>query len=515
MRTLGVSCSELDTRSHALQDVSACSSQQLPVASISEIWDRQVPSISDITNRCLFTFSHPLHKLSLLRQVFLRDRIANTSCMLPLRNFCHQIRAPTRVIHLYLKQCRPELVSRMVSGKRKAIDPLNGAQPKKPKPDFSDRSRYKDSSEEIKYGIVLRDFYPPELINERAKQYATGEIERPIETLEKAIAETQGQRDAIKVTDAVVHWFKCDTRTRDNIGLHLASEKAKSKGVPLVCVYFVSPQDFQAHLTSAVRVDFILRNLQVLKEDLAELDIPLYVETIEKRKKVPERLISLCKEWGASHIFCNMEYEVDELRREAGLTSDCLDQDISFNSVHDTCVVRPGELKSGAGGQISIYSPWHRKWCAHLNQRPKQLDEFPRPSKNPSSTRNRFGSLFASSIPEAPASKQLSAEDKTKFANMWPAGEHEAHARLQKFISQRVTKYHETRNQPGGNGSSVLSPHLSAGTIAARTCVREVGNAAPRKTITDDRKQGHSMWIGEIAWRDFYKHVLCNWPYVW
>lgn len=403
----------------------------------------------------------------------------------------------------------------MVSAKRKAIDIPNGAQPKKAKPDFSDRSRYKDSSDQIKYRIVLRNFYPPELVNERAKQYATGEIERPIEALEKAIVETQERRDSIEVKDAVVHWFKCDTRTGDNKGLHLACEKAKSKGVSLVCVYFVSPQDFEAHLTSAVRVDFILRNLQVLKEDLGQLDIPLYVETVEKRKQLPGRLISLCKDWGTSHIFCNMEYEVDELRREASLTRACLDNGISFNAVHDTCVVKPGELKSSAGGQISVYSPWHRKWCAHLNQHPKELDEYPRPSKNPSSARQKFGGLFASSMPDAPLSKQLSAAEKTKFANMWPAGEHEAHARLQKFISQRVTKYHETRNQPGGNGSSVLSPHLSAGTVAARTCVREVGEAAPRKTITDDRKQGHSMWIGEIAWRDFYKHVLCNWPYVW
>ncbi len=403
----------------------------------------------------------------------------------------------------------------MVSIKRKATDHAAGARSKRVRPDFSDRSRYKDSSEEIKYGIVLRDFYPPEIVNERAKQYATGEIERPIETLEKAIAETQGQRDSVKLEDAVVHWFKCDTRTRDNKALHLASAKAESKGVPLICVYFVSPQDFEAHLTSAVRVDFILRNLRVLKEDLGKLDIPLYVEVVEKRKKLPGRLIELCKEWGASHIFCNMEYEVDELRREASLTRGCLDSGISFNAVHDTCVVKPGELKSGAGGQISIYSPWHRKWCAYLNQNPGALAGFPPPSKNPLITRQKFEDLFASNIPEAPSSKQLPEEEKTKFASMWPAGEEEAHARLQKFISQRVTKYHETRNQPGGNGSSVLSPHLSAGTIAARTCVREVGNATPRKSISDDRKQGHSMWIGEIAWRDFYKHVLCNWPYVW
>ena len=264
----------------------------------------------------------------------------------------------TRATSLRNGQQLPTLANKMVSAKRKATDNTAQAQNKRPKADFSDRSRYKDSSEEIKYGIILRDFYPPELTNERAKQYASGEVERPIETLEKAIEETQDQRESIEVKSAVIFWYKCDTRMRDNKGLHLAAEKAKSKGVPLICMYFVSPQDFEAHLTSAVRVDFILRNLAVLKQDLAELDIPLYIETVEKRKKLPARLIDLCKEWRASHVFCNVEYEVDELRREAALTRTCLDEGISFNAVHDTCVVNPGVLKSGAGGQISIYSPW-------------------------------------------------------------------------------------------------------------------------------------------------------------
>jgi deoxyribodipyrimidine photo-lyase len=404
----------------------------------------------------------------------------------------------------------------MIATKRKAPASTTANGPsKKARPDFSDRSRYKDSTDEIKYGIVLRDFYPPELTNKRADQYKAGDIERPIETLEKAIAETQQQRDAVGVRECVVHWFKVDTRTRDNRALSLASERAKSKGVPLVCVYLVSPQDFEAHLTAPVRVDFILRNLEVLKQDLDKLDIPLYVETIEKRKKLPSRLIELCDKWGASHVYCNVEYEVDELRREASLTRTCLDHDISFNAVHDSCVVKPGELTSGSGGQISIYSPWHRKWCAYLNQHTKELDESAAPAKNPPSARKKFGELFDCTIPEAPESKKLSVEEKKRFANMWPAGEGEALSRLEKFISTRIAKYHDTRNLPGGNGTSVLSPHLAAGTIAARTCVRAARDAAPRKTLTDDRKQGHSMWIGEVAWRDFYKHVLCNWPYIW
>lgn len=390
----------------------------------------------------------------------------------------------------------------------------NGSSVKRQRPTFSDRSRYQDSSVEEMHGIVLRKYYPPELTNERAKQYATGELERPIETLQKALAETAEAREKITGGQAVVFWFKQDLRTTDNRGLDLAAKKAKRLGVPLICVYLVSPQDWEAHLTAPVRVDFMLRCLEVLKADLADLEIPLYVEIVSKRRMVGDTLLRLCQDWGARHVFCNMEYEVDELRREALLVREALGKEVAITALHDTCVVQPGVLKTGAGGQISIYSPWHRKWCAHLNANPHELDEADRPQRNPTGSRKKLAKLFDSNIPEAPEGKRLDEKEKEHFRNMWPAGEHEARDRLDKFVKERVLKYHELRNLPGGNGTSTLSAHLAAGTIAARTCVRVSLLAAPSQTVSDDRKQGHSMWYGEVAWRDFYKHVLCNWPYI-
>jgi deoxyribodipyrimidine photo-lyase len=111
----------------------------------------------------------------------------------------------------------------------------------------------------------------------------------------------------------------------------------------------INPQDFEAHLTAPVRVDFALRSLEVLKADLDKLNIPLYVEAVEKRKAIPGRVLELLQEWGASHLFCNMEYEVDELRREARMVRSCLGKGIAMDVTPDTCVASPGELQSGTG----------------------------------------------------------------------------------------------------------------------------------------------------------------------
>lgn len=404
------------------------------------------------------------------------------------------------------------------NGKRKASEPVINGHTKKTKITNGTtdplRQPHHSAQEAEDNGIVLRKYYPHEMSNARALAYNSDSLPRPIELLSSALQETQSAREEIHVKDAVVHWFKCDLRTRDNKGLFLASEKARQKGAPLIGLYVVSPQDFEAHLTAPVRVDFILRTLKVLKDDLAKLDIPLHVETVEKRKAIPGRILELLGEWGASHLFANVEYEVDELRREAKLVRSCVERGIATEVVPDTCVVSPGELASGAGKQYSVYSPWFRAWVAHIHKNAGLLHLFDAPSKNPPSTRQKFAKLFESEIPEAPQNKRLTDEEKKRFRSMWPAGEHEAHERLAKFCDERIGGYQANRNFPAQMGTSSLSVHFASGTLSARTAIRTARDHNSSKKL-DGGSEGIKTWIGEVAWRDFYKHVLAHWPYVW
>ena len=378
----------------------------------------------------------------------------------------------------------------------------------------SETPAFKESTQEEEHGIVDREFYPPEMTNARCLQYNNNELIRPIEALDSARQETASERKAVEVQDAVVHWFKCDLRIEDNKALYLASEKAKEQNVPLICLYLVSPQDFKAHMTSAVRVDFILRTLEVLKKDLGALDIPLYVETVEKRKAIPDRIFELCEKWGASHLFANIEYEVDELRREAKMVTNGIEKGVAVEIVSDTCVVAPGELSSKTGNQYAVYSPWFRAWIAYLHANPDQLDLFSPPGKNPANTRSTFKNLFESKIPNAPENKKLTADEMKRFRSMWPPGEQEAHERLDKFLKQKVNKYKEERNIPAANGTAVLSVHFASGTLSARTAIARARDANSTKKL-DGGNAGIANWISEVAWRDFYKHVLAHWPFVW
>ncbi|KAK5110662.1 hypothetical protein LTR62_005702 [Meristemomyces frigidus] len=363
------------------------------------------------------------------------------------------------------------------------------------------------SLQEEEAGIIQREFYPPEMSNERCERYNNNELPRPIEVLEKVLRETRAQRDQTPIGDAVVHWFKRDLRQSDNRALSQASAKARSKNVPLICMFIISPQDYQAHLTSPARVDFELRTLEVLRGDLGEKGIPLYTATIEDRKVVVGHVLDKCREWGAKHLYCNMEYEVDELRREARLVRLGLEKGVAVEVVHDDVVVPPGALKTGAGKQYSVYSPWFRAWEKYVHERPHCLEEAATPLPNPDYARERFQNIFDAALLSAPPNKRLSDEKRKHLAHLWPAGEHEAQSRLTRFLEEKVHKYRESRSVPAANSTAMLSVHFSAGTLAARRALRlALANTSGQAS--------HGGWIAELAWRDFYKHVLAHWPYV-
>ncbi|KAL4748834.1 hypothetical protein BDW72DRAFT_179365 [Aspergillus terricola var. indicus] len=376
----------------------------------------------------------------------------------------------------------------------------------------TDERYHHNAQQTADFGIVLRDFYPPEMSNARCEAYNSGILERPIESWQRAYTETSAQRNAITANAAVVHWFKSDLRLHDNRALQMAYKVAREHKIPLIGLYILSPEDLTAHLSSPARVDLTLRTLEQLKRDLGELDVPLYMETQACRRDIPQRIINLCQEWGANHLFGNLEYEVDELRREAKLIRLCAENGIRFETAHDTCVVPPGVLSSQQGKQYAVYSPWFRSWLAFLNEKPEYLELSEEPTSNPGDARRYFKELFECPVPEAPENKRFDdAEKADRVRRAFPAGEHEGLRRLEEFL-EKATAYDDERNFLSGETTSKLSPYFACGSLSARTAVAKAREANAGKLSRGEA--GYISWISEVAWRDFYKHVLVHWPFI-
>nr|CAG8567204.1 8671_t:CDS:2 [Entrophospora candida] len=309
----------------------------------------------------------------------------------------------------------------------------------------------------------------------------------------------------------ILVWFRTDLRIQDNPALYKASSLATNNYV--FTLFVISPEEWESHDVAPIRVDFWLRNLNILKEKLNILNIPVIVEKVNKSKDVPKFVIELCEKLNIDHLFANIEYEVDELKRDKDLLRLANSNSIKVEMIHSQCVVKPGSIKTKAGTPYTVYSPFKNTWLAYVESNKSLLEISPPLTKsNDNSIKSSYPETFNYQIPDSipgfELGKELSSTSKVNF----PAGEEEAHERLSKFVQSRIQKYEKNRDIPSMNGTSILSPYLASGIISARQCI----NAAVRANNNNLSigKPGVVRWIEEIIWRDFYRHVLFSFPHV-
>jgi len=148
---------------------------------------------------------------------------------------------------------------------------------------------------------------------------------------------------------------------KDNRALSLASTIAQEESLPILAVFLFSPGDYEAHDRSPRRIDFMLRNLRSLRASLDKLNIPLYTASHDKRYGVPKKLVEVCEEFGASALCANMEYEVDELRRDEKVARLAGGKGIRCEFVHDKCIVKPGVVFTKEGKPVRNFALLHSR----------------------------------------------------------------------------------------------------------------------------------------------------------
>ncbi|EMC98556.1 hypothetical protein BAUCODRAFT_67237 [Baudoinia panamericana UAMH 10762] len=363
-----------------------------------------------------------------------------------------------------------------------------------------------DAQSEEDYNQVKNALKHPS--TKRAKQI---DSDTPFDQLEELLVKT---RKDVK-TRNVLHWFRSkDLRQEDNRGLHAASQKAKKSKSNLITMYLFTPKDMEWHGTSPARSDFILRNLRILKEQLEQKNIPLAIITAEERGNKTEKVMQFVKENDVSHIYADMEYEVDELRRDIDLGKKVLDEsDVSLDVLHDQTVVIPGTLTTGSGGPHKVFTPYHKAWLAETKQNAELLDLVPPPEANDTDVAKQFEKLFSSSIPELPESKQYaSKEEQDRLRELWPAGNDAGMKRLDHFLNDKIEDYKAHRSEPAKDATSRMSAYHNSGIVSMRAVLAKTKQFNGGKHF-DEGDVGVAAWVREIVFREFYRQLTIITPH--
>jgi deoxyribodipyrimidine photo-lyase len=283
-----------------------------------------------------------------------------------------------------------------------------------------------------------------------------------------------------------IHWHRRDLRVADNVGLARADGEVRP-------VFVFDPAVLEH--ASPVRVAFMLDALESLRADYRELGTDLLVERGDPAEVLP----SLAAEHGDDSVGWNRDYSGLAKSRDRRVETALDDAGVDHEDYGDALLFEPGAITTNAGEYYSVFTYFGRKWLDREKADPVPVPDpgvfGPDPGDgDPLPTRSELGFEAPEADPE-------------------PAGTAQARDRLRSFCEADVFEYDELRDYPAEECTSRLSAHLAWGTIGVRE-VYEASAGAMERAESDAERESVEEFQSQLAWREFYAHVLDENPAV-
>lgn len=371
-------------------------------------------------------------------------------------------------------------------------------------------------------------------------------------------------------------WFRRDLRIHDNTALfnlyqqinaselsavqHAPSAKNSKALSTVSAIFFITPKQWLQHQQSLVQVDHILRTLPILKQHLlTQLGVQLRIYIADTFADCANQLAQFCQRHEINKVFANYEYELNEQQRDTQVSERLQAFEIEFECFDDQCVVKPLSIVTKDNSMYQVFTPFFKRWQQHLQLAPINIQDVlanspPKQSNTTqSSTKQSITTDYVSHTSNDHNATKVMSENidyalvLLKYQQQWqqltdeltqksmtdaqvdvllqharqhyPAGEVEACHRLDQFIGEDIYQYDTSRDAPFINKTSQLSAYLAIGVLSPRLCYTQAQKAFHHSSydekVTGQGNQSEKdvqRWISELAWRDFYRHVLVARP---
>jgi deoxyribodipyrimidine photo-lyase len=269
-----------------------------------------------------------------------------------------------------------------------------------------------------------------------------------------------------------IFWFRRDLRLEDNAALY----HALRSDYPVVPI-FIFDKVILNKLKNKKdqRLQFIHDNLSDIKSQFLdkESDLLTFYGTPQEAWK------ELKDQFDIKAVYSNEDYEPYAIKRDRDISSFLAESKIDFFQYKDQCIFHKNDILKKDGKPYTVYTPYKRKWREALKK-----DTF-----------EPFGSKkFLKNLAKLKASKIISLEDMG-FQKV------EVQNKVKTIKKPIIVKYHEQRDIPSVEGTSLLGLHLRFGTVSVRKCAN-VGFSL------------NETWLDELIWREFFMQILYHFPKV-
>jgi len=279
----------------------------------------------------------------------------------------------------------------------------------------------------------------------------------------------------VGATTAIV-WFRRDLRLDDNP----AWARATSEHERVVALFVIDPKLFGA--ASSRRTDRMVGDLAALDRRLSEFGGRLLVRTGDPRDVVVAEATAVA----ATTVHVNLDVTPYAQTRDAQVASALRDAGVEWRGDWGTLVHEPGRVRTAAGTLSQVFTPFHRVWAR------TEWTTWPAPGS--AEVAGDPGDGLPSSVGPYPSLRVMTGPEADP-------GEEGALARLE-AAAARADHYPDERDLPAIVGTTELSIDLRFGTLSPRTVATVVGDATP----------GRAAVVRQLAWRDWYAHLLFERP---
>ncbi|KXN66326.1 DNA photolyase [Conidiobolus coronatus NRRL 28638] len=251
-------------------------------------------------------------------------------------------------------------------------------------------------------------------------------------------------------TNTTLMWFRTDLRVEDNRALERALINSRISNAPIIFLFLVSINEWKSHDYSPWKINFWLRNAQDLASQLNELGFPFIFKTIDSIQEAPKKVLEVCREFNSNEVFYNIDYEVNELKRDR-LTTELLEgKGIKVRKFHDQCVVPPGEVLTDKDAPYSMFTLFKNRWYKNVYWKMDEPDlSYVRESKSvpgdediklikDSSLKTSNPELFSSKLPSNLDDFGFTKEQEEYSLKHYPSGHKVAYEKLQKFGKEKL-----------------------------------------------------------------------------
>ncbi|RQG95703.1 cryptochrome/photolyase family protein [Natrarchaeobius oligotrophus] len=280
-----------------------------------------------------------------------------------------------------------------------------------------------------------------------------------------------------------IHWHRRDLRGSDNRGLVRAADGPE----PVVPLFVFDPTVLEH--ASPIRVACLLDALDGLREWYRARGSNLLIECGEPSEVLPR----VASARGADRVTWCADYSGLAAERDRAVTAALEDGGVDCEPVHDAIHHAPGTITPNEGAHYSVFSYFWKKW------RDRETRD---PVASPSA--DDLASI-ADSSGRLPSASELGFDEPA--ATPRPVTQEAARDRLDSFCSEPIYRYESTREYPAAEGTSRLSVHLKWGTIGIRE-LHAATEAAAERAPDDDARESVESFQRQLAWREFYTHVL-------